>query len=132
MKQNKKIISGAVLVLLLTAAVLAAVWLFNSGFPKARRVDITISKQYPPFTEYALTDAEADKFIACLSAMDFPERIEGPPPMADGLTCIITAEGENHTLEFARPYLVVDGTLYRLNMDEEIFDIVDSIIDARQ
>lgn len=130
MKLNKKIISGAVLVLLLTTAVLAAVWLFNSGFLKARRVGIVFSMQYPPFTEYTLTDDETDKFVECLSAVDFSESIEGPPPLGDGLVCTITTEEGNRTLEFARPYLAVDGTLYHLNIDEEIFDVVDGIIDA--
>ena len=131
MKQGKNI-PGIVFALLLAVVVVTGVWPPSGKFVRTKHISVVFSMQYPPFDEYTLTDTEADKLLEVLSEMSFSEYVEGPGPLGDGTTCTITSEKGKDCIDFLRPYIVVEGKLYKLNLDEEIFDIVDSIVDAHQ
>lgn len=129
MKQGKFILAAALIVLL---AALSAVWLLGGKAPQTEQVRVVLSIQHPPFDEYTLSGAEAGRVLEAMSKISFPEPLEGPRPMGDGTTCTVTTEKGTESFELLRPYIVAKGKLYQLSLEEELFDLVDGIVDAHR
>lgn len=120
---------AAVAVLLLAAA--GGICLFQAGNtePQYKGIEnVAFQMEYPPFDAYDLTTAEVNDLIGCLSVMDLSAYETSPlVPEGDGIQCTITTAGQDYEIIFLKPYLFYDGIIYKMEIDERIFGIVDRI-----
>lgn len=90
---------------------------------------ITLTKYYPPFTEYKLENNEINELIDCLKSIDFTKYdVLSSVPTGDGIGGVIVADDNTYKLHFLKPFISINGDLYEIEIDHEIFKIVDDII----
>ena len=135
MKKRKPLFVLCILLLVILIAVVVIVFLHEKERNTLQYESIekiTFTNGYPPFTEYELSNAEINEFVACLSGMDFttyPQLINDGEGC--GTECEIVADGKTYSLMFLKPCLWVEGVLYELESNAEIFRIEKKIVEKR-